>query len=151
MKKLVEKFTPIILATLVIIGGVSALPMKKAAAYSGVKTVETSSNFTYQIGYHEIATSEDSSNVYGSVKMAPNTAAYIRMTLQKYEGGAWKQISAHNAGYAYSEYGDIKQAHTTFTNVINNAGRTIRIQVDFFNNSNYTDNLQTAYSYSWTR
>ena len=113
------------------------------------KAIKLNDNFPYG-GTGYLNTSEDYMNVYATWETPYNSYVYARMTLQRYEGGAWKNIETKGA-YAYYTHQGRKHANVQFTNIAKkNAKMRVKINLHDGNNPS-SPSMQTAYGATWTR
>jgi len=113
------------------------------------KAIKLNDNFTYP-GTGYLNTSEDYLNVYATWETPYNTYVYAKMTLQRYENGAWKNIETKGA-YALYSHTQRYHANVQFTNIAKkNAKMRVKINLhDGWDPS--SPSLQTAYGATWTR
>ncbi len=115
----------------------------------------TTTSFTYNPGglgdvTCYLFTSEDYLNVYATVELGSYTAfdteAYCILTLKRYDGGYWNTIDTKR-GFAKSSGQNL---NVTFNNI---AKRTLamRVILDLYTDSGYTDKVKTVYGNQWIR
>ncbi|AQY55096.1 hypothetical protein [Geobacillus phage TP-84] len=115
---------------------------------------KTTTQFQYHSGVGDatsyIHTSEDYMNVYVTVELGRvgtwETEAWCKLALQRYENGAWKTIATAQ-GYAATG----QNLNRTFSNISNVMEKPMRVKVDLYANSSYSDYVQTVYTKQWIR
>lgn len=122
-----------------------------AGATSKTTPMELSqSNFLYA-GTAYIHTSESPGKVHATMEMAMDTQSYVKFELwARYAGGTWSVISTRYGGLATNSWGYKKNANVTFDN-IGYYGREMKVRVYLYNQSNYTQFIQSGFSYTWWR
>lgn len=97
-----------------------------------------------------LITDEDYMNVYATWETPHNSYLYAKMTLQRYEDGAWKNVETKGA-YACYDYDGRKHANVQFTNIAKkNAKMRVKISLHDGNNPS-SPAIKVAYGNTWVR
>ena len=115
---------------------------------------KTTTKFQFHSGVGDatsyIFTSEDYYNVYVTVQLGRvgtwETCSWVKLYLQRYENGAWKNIDSAQ-GYVETD----RNLNRTFTNISNVKEKPTRVKAVFYSDSAYTDYNQTVYTQQWIR
>lgn len=110
---------------------------------------ELNSQFAYG-GTAYLYTADDANNVYATLDMPYQTQAYPVFTTKRYENGVWVNIESIRGPLAWSD-ASYKHDSSVAFNGYAYKGTTIAIQVDLYNNSDYTDLMEDASSRGWLR
>lgn len=147
MSKIKKFVISLIVITMTVIG-LSAVTT--LAANSLTTSVTMNSEFTFG-GTSYIHTSDDSSNVYATFEAADMCEVYVKFELQRYTNGSWSTISTKKGGIATNSFDYKKNSNVTFENISNSYDASTRVKVSLYDDSNYTDLMQTANSKTWVR